>query len=165
MLPHSQDPSDSAQSQMGFEEQELTHHLFGICLEIHQRLGAGLNQNAYEEALEHELRAREFFFERNKSLTVDYRGNKIENASTLSFLIENSLVVEILSQPEIGATERRSMKTKLGLSNNKTGLLVNFDVSELREGLVKVVISDQNTAAKISEKKEAANKADSAKTW
>jgi len=163
------EPTSSAEDSTkdaGFDEKELTHYLFGICMEVYQGLGPGLNRSAYQKAIAQELRSREFFFEENKPLPVEYNGSTIENAATANFLIEDKLVLEVLAQNEIESTDRRRMKSVLGLSGNKTGLLVNFNVSELRHGLVKVVISNNHSSqSDASKERSDEDKEASAKTW
>jgi len=134
------------------DSNELPHLIGGVCLEVHRQLGPGLPEAIYRDCLEREMRMRELEFERNSPLLIMYRGEHVPSAEiVLDFVVEDQLVV-LVSAGDATADEsdlssgRRELETYLRLSGLSTGLWVNFNVTDLRTGMRRVVIADRDVA-------------------
>ena len=119
---------------------ELTHEVIGAAIEVHRLLGPGLLESIYEEALCHELELRRLRFEREKPVDVLYKGLVIRG-QRLDILVENVLVVEIKSirtLPEVALAQTLSY---LRATELELGLLINFNVSVLKDGVRRLIHS------------------------
>ena len=117
---------------------DLPHRALAACLEVHRHLGPGLNQEAYEECLAIELRQLEMPCERGKALRFVYRGQTVDNAARLDFVVEEELLVQVLAVDEVLPSDLARTESLLRLANLRTGLLVNFNVPVLRKGVHRV---------------------------
>jgi GxxExxY protein len=104
-------------------------------MEVHSILGAGLLESAYEEALCHELSLRGIPFQRQASFPVLYKGVKLDCGFRADILIPGRLIVEIKSVERLLPVHQAQLITYLRLSEIFTGLLINFNVAHLRQGL------------------------------
>lgn len=128
---------------------ELPHFLSGACLEVHRELGPGLSAAVYRDCLARELRMRELFFETNEPLLVHFRGISVESDDDiLDFIVESSVVVLVRSaDPGSLEADRSKLKTYLRHSGYEVGMLVNFNVRDLRAGIYRVASQPRRTAA------------------
>lgn len=120
------------------DAQELPHIVIRACMQVHATIGTGLTREAYEECLTVELKSMEIPHERAQPLNFSYRGQSIQAAARLDFVIEKSLLVRVLACDSVTDLDRRSMETWLKLSGLKTGLIVNFQVPVLRKGIHRI---------------------------
>lgn len=120
------------------DAQELPHIVIRACMQVHATIGTGLTREAYEECLAVELKSMEIPHERAQPLNFSYRGQSIQAAARLDFVIEKSLLVRVLACDSVTDLDRRSMETWLKLSGLKTGLIVNFQVPVLRKGIHRI---------------------------
>ena len=115
------------------------YNLTGIILqkafEVHTALGPGLLESTYEECLCHELALYGFKVERQKSLPIEYKGIKIENGYRLDIVVEDKVVIELKSVETLLPIHSAQLLTYLKLSKIKHGLLINFNVKSLKEGI------------------------------
>ena len=114
---------------------ELTHRIIGAAIEVHRLLGPGLLESAYEECLCKELALRGIVHERQKPVPVVYKGVKLECGYRIDILVERRIVVELKSIDQIAAIHEAVVLTYLKLSGNGVGLLINFHVPVLKEGV------------------------------
>lgn len=113
----------------------LTAAVIGAAIEVHRALGPGLLESAYEECLCHELTLRRIAFERQVSLPVSYKGVKLDCGYRLDLLIEQRLVIEIKTVEELTPVHSAQIITYLKLGSFPCGLLINFHVHLLRNGI------------------------------
>lgn len=121
------------------DENELTRRVIGACIEIHKALGPGLLESAYEECLCRELALNGLKFERQKALPVSYKGVRLECGYRLDVVVEEKLIVELKTVQELLPVHGAQLLTYLKLSGLPVGLLVNFSVPVLKNGLKRVV--------------------------
>jgi GxxExxY protein len=120
-------------------DHKLTHAIIGAAIEVHRALGPGLLEAVYEECLAKELTLREIPFERQKPVPLVYKDLKLECGYRLDFLVAGRIVVEIKSVEALAPVHESIMLTYLRLSGCKLGLLVNFYVPVLKDGLRRFV--------------------------
>ena len=113
----------------------LTGQIIGASIEVHKILGPGLLESAYEECLCHELKLREVSFERQKALPIEYKGIELECGYRLDIVMGNSLIVELKSCESLEPIHEAQLLTYLKLTGIKIGLLINFNVSVLKDGI------------------------------
>jgi len=114
---------------------EITHKIIGAAIEVHRQLGPGLLESAYEECLARELSISGIRFERHKPIPVVYKGIKLECGYRIDLLVEHRIVVELKSIAEIAPIHEAVVLTYLKLSGNTVGLLINFHVTVLKDGI------------------------------
>ncbi len=120
-------------------DKELSHAIIGAAIEIHRSLGPGLLEAVYEECLARELNLRMIPFERQKPIPLVYKGLKLECGYRLDFLVSSRIVVEIKSIEAIAPIHESVMLTYLRLSQSPLGLLINFSVPILKDGIRRFV--------------------------
>ena len=116
-------------------QNELTGQIIAACIEVHRHLGPGLPESAYEHCLTHELRLRGFRIERQMPIPVHYKGLDLDCGYRLDLVVEGRLVVEIKAVARLLPVHQAQVITYLKLLRLPVGLLVNFHVPVLREGL------------------------------
>jgi GxxExxY protein len=114
---------------------KITEQVIGAAIEVHKSLGPGLLESAYEECLCHELTLRKMPFERQKPLPVEYKGTRLDCGYRLDLLVENAVVIEIKAIESIEPIHEAQLLTYLKLGGWKLGLLINFNVSVLKDGI------------------------------
>jgi GxxExxY protein len=117
----------------------LSSTIIGAAIEVHKALGPGLLESAYEECLCHELSLKDVSFERQKPLPVEYKGTKLDCGYRLDIIVENTIILELKSCEKIEPIHKAQLLTYLKLSGLKLGLLLNFNVPVMRDGIVRVV--------------------------
>jgi len=120
-------------------ENVLTDQIIGCAIEVHRTLGPGLLESVYEECLCYELSQLGLRFERQVHLPVSYKGIKLECGHKLDLVVEDSVVVELKAIDELAPIHQAQLLTYLKTSNKKVGLLINFNVQYLKNGLKRVV--------------------------
>jgi len=123
------------------DENELSYAIIGACLEVHKVLGPGLLENTYQECLARELSLRGIPFEKEKPLPVEYKEVRVDCGYRLDFLVDGSVVVELKSIEAILPVHEAQVLTYLKLTGCKLGLLVNFNVAVLKEGIRRLVLN------------------------
>ena len=121
-------------------DNDITHAIIGPALEVHKRLGPGLLESAYEECLLHELRIRNMNVERQKSLPVICKEVKLDCGYRLDLLVEGRVVVELKSVENLAPIHEAIILTYLRLSGQKAGLLINFNVMVLKDGVRRFIV-------------------------
>jgi GxxExxY protein len=119
--------------------QELTHKVIGVCMEIHTALGPGLLESAYQECLYYKLEQNGLYVQKQKPMPVIYEEVKLDCGYRIDLLIENKIILEIKSVEVLHDVHLAQILTYLKLGNYKLGLLLNFNVAHLRDGLKRVI--------------------------
>jgi len=119
---------------------EITHEIIGAAMEVHKRLGPGLLESAYEECLFHELHLRNLKVDRQKGLPVVYKEVKLDCGYRLDLLVEGRVIVELKSVENLAPIHEAIILTYLRLSGHKTGLLINFNATVLKDGLRRFIV-------------------------
>ena len=120
-------------------ENELSKVVVELCLKIHRALGPGLLESVYEEVLCFELAKRGLKFSRQQAISVIYDDVKMDLGFRADVIIEDKLIIELKSVETISPVHPKILLTYLRLSNKKLGLLVNFNVELIRDGIKRVV--------------------------
>lgn len=114
---------------------QVTEQIIGAAIEVHRALGPGLLESAYEECLGHELSLRGIAFERQRALPVEYKGVKLDCGYRLDLLVGSAVVVELKAVSAIEPIHEAQLLTYLKLGGWKLGLLINFNVPILKDGI------------------------------
>jgi GxxExxY protein len=118
---------------------DLTHAVIGAAIEVHRKIGPGLLEAVYEECLARELTLRQIPFERQKPIPLVYKDLKLECGYRLDLLVAGRIVVEIKAIEAIVPIHESVMLTYLRLSGCQLGLIINFHVPILRDGIRRFV--------------------------
>jgi len=120
-------------------ENELSRIVFDCALKVHQSLGPGLLESAYEECLFYELKKMGLSVEKQKPLPLIYEEVKLDVGYRIDIIVENKLIVEIKSVEALNDVHFAQLLTYLKLTSCKLGLLINFNVSLIKNGVKRVV--------------------------
>lgn len=124
---------------------DLAHAVIGAAIEVHRHLGPGFLESVYEEALCVELAVREISFERQKEINVTYKGHQI-GRQRVDLLVGQSLIVELKTVEELAEIHKAQVISYLKATGLMLGLLINFNVPVLKNGMQRVVYSNNNSA-------------------
>ena len=117
---------------------ELTELVIGLCIKIHSRVGPNCYERVYEEILYYELTKLGLFVKRQLLLPIEYEELHIKDAYKIDLLVEEKLIVELKSKHPLPPVNFNQVHTHLSLTNLKHGLLINFKVSKMKEGIHRV---------------------------
>lgn len=117
----------------------LTEQIIGCSIRVHKALGPGLLESAYQECLYYELRKEGLFVEKEKPLPLVYEDVKLECGYRIDLLVERQIVIEVKSVDALADIHLAQVLTYLKLSKNRLGLLINFNVTLLKDGIKRVV--------------------------
>ena len=120
-------------------ENQISKIIIGCALKVHTRLGPGLLESAYEACLAYELSKAGLQFERQKPMPLIYDDVKLDVGYRLDLIVEGKVVVDPKSVEALTPIFTAQMLTYLKLSGCKLGLIINFDVEHLRDGIKRVV--------------------------
>ena len=118
----------------------LTEKIIGAAIEVHRELGPGLLESAYEVALAYELTLQGLQVERQKEQPIRYKGLLIETGFRIDVLVEGQVVVELKAVEAILPIHEAQLITYLKLSQCRVGLLINFNVPLLKQGIKRLVL-------------------------
>jgi GxxExxY protein len=118
---------------------KITERIIGAAIAVHQALGPGLLESAYEACLAFELRQRGLKVEQQKPVPVVYRDVKLDCGYRLDLLVEDCVIVEIKSVDHLAAIHEAQLLSYLKLTGCKIGLLINFNVKMLMSGIKRIV--------------------------
>lgn len=121
------------------ELNELTGAIVDAAFTVHSKLGAGLLESVYEACLAHELRKRGFKVETQVSLPVQYDDLKLEAGLRIDLLVDNRVIVEVKSVLQMHPVFEAQLLTYLRLSGQRVGLLINFNVANIADGIKRKV--------------------------
>ena len=122
------------------EFDNISNEIIGCAIEVHRNLGPGLLESAYEECLVHELRHKGLNVQRQKPVPVIYKEIQLDLGYRLDLLVENSVIVELKSIDALAPIHEAQILTYMRFSKRKVGLLINFNVTVLKNGLKKYVL-------------------------
>lgn len=117
------------------ELNEITEKIIGSAIEVHKELGPGLLESAYEECLAYELREFGFKVERQKAVPVVYKNIKLDCGYRIDILVEDRVVIELKSVDSLNPIHEAQILTYMKFANKNIGLLINFNVTLLKNGL------------------------------
>lgn len=125
------------------EIDQLAHSIIGAAIEVHRNLGPGFLELLYEEALSIELRLRGIVFERQKVISVAYKGYAI-GESRLDLLVNQCLIVELKAVETLMPVHMAQVMSYLKATGCHVGLLINFNVPILKNGIKRIVLSQSS---------------------
>jgi GxxExxY protein len=119
---------------------ELTYKIIGCAYKVHAALGPGLLESAYEICLEHELLKAGLKTERQFPLPVVYDNLKMDVGYRIDLLVEGKIILELKAVEEIAPIHKAQLMTYLKLSGLKLGLLLNFNVKDMKKGITRIIM-------------------------
>jgi GxxExxY protein len=120
-------------------ENELSNRIIGLCIVVHNKLGPGLLESAYKECLYYKIAQSGLKVVKEKSMPLVFEEVKLECGYRIDLLVENKFVVEIKSVDTLNDIHLAQTLTYLKLGNYRLGLLINFNVPRIKDGLKRVV--------------------------
>ena len=120
-------------------ENELSNKAIGLAIDVHNSLGPGLLESAYKECMYYKLTKAGFFVEREKAMPLVFEEVKLDCGYRIDLVIENKLVLELKSVEALHDVHLAQILTYLKLGNYKLGLLMNFNVARLKDGIKRVI--------------------------
>jgi GxxExxY protein len=120
-------------------ENEISKIIFDCALKIHKNLGPGLLESAYEECLFYELKKYGLSVDKQKALPLIYEEVKLEIGYRIDIIVENKVIIEVKSVEALNDIHLAQILTYLKLSDCKLGMLINFNVAFLKNGIRRVV--------------------------
>lgn len=121
-------------------ENEISNKVIGCAIEVHRKLGPGLLESAYQECLFYELTLQGLKVEREKPMPIIYKEIELNQGYRIDLLVEDKVVIEIKTVESFKDVHLAQVLTYLKLGNYKLGLLLNFHVTVLRDGIKRVVL-------------------------
>lgn len=120
-------------------ENEIAKILIDVFLKVHRALGPGLLESVYEEAICYELSKLKVGYKRQQGIAVFYEDVKMDMGFRADIVVENKVIVELKSVEALAPVHHKTLLTYLRLTDMKLGLLVNFNVELIRDGMKRVV--------------------------
>jgi GxxExxY protein len=117
----------------------LSNRVIGAALRVHDELGPGMLESAYEACLSYEVLDQGLSVERQKPVPVVYRGRRLDCGYRIDLLVEDVLIVEVKAIERLEKVHSAQLRSHLRFSQRKLGLLINFNVKSLRDGIKRVV--------------------------
>ena len=118
----------------------LSNKVLGCAIEVHRSLGPGLLESTYEQCLAYELQVNNIEFKLQYALPVVYKGVKLDCGYRIDLLIENELIIELKSVEELKGIYQAQLLTYMKLAHINKGLLINFNVQILKDGIKRFVL-------------------------
>ena len=118
---------------------DLTGRIIGAAIEVHKELGPGLLESAYEECLCHELCLKGIAHERQKPLPLTYKDITLDCGYRLDIVVENAIILELKACERIEPIHKAQLLTYLKLTSLNIGLLLNFNVPIMKDGITRIV--------------------------
>ena len=119
---------------------DITGQVIGAAIEVHKTLGPGLLESIYEECLCIELAKRNIQFERQKEINIEYKGTRIESKYRLDLVVSKMVIVELKTVDELAPIHDAQILSYLKLTGLKVGLLINFKVPVLKNGIKRLAL-------------------------
>ncbi len=121
-------------------ENELSHKIIGACIEVHRTLGPGLLENVYQQCLTREFGLQSIPFEKEIAKPISYKNRLIECGLRLDFFVDNRVIVELKAVEKLLPIHKAQVLTYLKLTGCKLGLLINFNVPILKDGIERLAL-------------------------
>lgn len=122
------------------EFEDLTSKVIGCAVEVHRQLGPGMLESTYEQCLSHEFVLNRITFKRQFSLPVHYKGVQLDCGYRLDFMVEDKLIIELKAVEAILPIHKAQLLSYLRISKLSVGLLINFNVILLKDGITRMVL-------------------------
>ena len=126
-------------SDFSVDKQRLSYRIIGAAIEVHKQLGAGLLEKVYERALCVELAERNIAFEQQRRVSVAYKGREVGHMIA-DLVVENRAIIEVKAVESLLPVHESQLMTDLTLTGLPAGLLINFNVPVLRDGVKRIVM-------------------------
>jgi len=126
-------------SKKDFPLKDVTEKIISCAIEVHSNLGPGLLESIYEEALAHEFSLRKIRYERQKEIRLRYKGKDIGN-HRIDYLVEDEVIVELKAVEFMHRIYEAQLLTYLRALDKRVGLLINFNVIRLKEGVKRLIL-------------------------
>ena len=120
-------------------ENELSRLIIGAAIEVHREVGPGLIEKPYEEAMCHELHLRGLKFTRQRQVPFVYKGITLSVDLRTDLVVENKVIVDLKAKDQVTSFDKLKVLTYLRLLNLRLGLVINFHVALLKDGVCRVV--------------------------
>jgi GxxExxY protein len=120
-------------------ENEISNIIIGCAIEVHRALGPGLLESAYEECLTYELRKAGLIVEQQRPMPIVYKEVKLDHGYRMDLLVEGKVVIEIKTVEMFTDVHTAQLLTYLKLGDYRLGLLLNFNVSVLKNGIKRII--------------------------
>ena len=117
---------------------DLTEAVIKAATEVHQIIGPGMMKSVYEECLGHELGSRDIPFETRKKLPIEYKGARLDSGFRLDFVVADRLIVDLRCENGLQPADEARLLTYLYLAGIEAGLLINFNVPILKDGIKEI---------------------------
>ena len=121
-------------------EKDLTEKILNAAFKIHSALGPGLLESAYEECLFYELSKEDILIEKQKCLPLVYEDVRLDAGYRIDLMVDNKVIVEIKAVEAINDVHLAQILTYMKLSKKRVGLLINFNVKHLKDGIKRLVL-------------------------
>lgn len=120
-------------------DNQITEQIIGCAIKVHKELGPGLLESAYVECLKYELEQCKLKVEKEKPLPLIYHEVILEVGYRIDLLVENRIIIEVKSVEALNDVHMAQVLTYMKLNNNRIGLLINFNVSILKNGIKRLI--------------------------
>jgi len=120
-------------------ENEISRQIIGCAIEVHKHLGPGLLESAYRDCLFYEIKQSGLKVEREIPMPIVYKEIRLDHGYRMDLLVENRVVVELKTVEFLNNVHSAQLLTYLKLGNYKLGLLINFDVTSLKDGIKRMI--------------------------
>jgi GxxExxY protein len=121
-------------------EKDLTDHIIGAAIEVHKALGLGLLESAYQLCMEHESKLRGILFERLVDLRLSYKGIDLDAGYVIDLVYDKRVIVELKAVERVIPVHEAQLLTYMRLAGIRVGLLINFNVPVLKDGIYRRVL-------------------------
>jgi GxxExxY protein len=121
-------------------EKELTDKIIGAAIEVHKVLGPGLLESAYQVCMEHESKLRKIPYERLVDLALNYKGVKLDAGYVIDLIYDKRVIVELKAVEQVIPVHEAQLLTYMRLTGIRVGLLINFNVPVVKDGIYRRVL-------------------------
>jgi len=122
-----------------YPHKDITEKIISCGIEVHSRLGPGLLERVYEEALAHEFDIRGIKYERQKEIRLEYKG-KVIGEHRIDFLVEDEVILDLKATEGLSKVYFAQVLTYIRAMKKRIGLLINFNVERLKEGINRLIV-------------------------
>ena len=122
------------------KHEDLTEKIIGAAIEVHKHLGPGMLESAYEECLAYELKEKGLKIDRQKPVSIHYKKISLDYGYKIDLLVEEKVIVELKSVDSFNSVHEAQILTYMKFANKEVGLLVNFNVTVLKNGIKRYVL-------------------------
>jgi len=120
---------------------KVTETIIGVSIEVHKALGPGLLESAYEECLCHELSLKSLQYDRQRKLPLTYKGIQLDCGYRIDLFVEERVIVELKTIDKLSPIHDAQLLTYMKRAKSSVGLLINFNVPVLRNGIRRKVLN------------------------